>query len=351
MDPIGSAPERLRAEIAADIDSLHILPLSTIPLETPALARARLIKNSRLETVIEVYHGPATGSGQVSPSHLERLFPDVSEQDKETIIALGQLNSFDVYSLRIDLRRLGIAVNDHSALCLSDEKKTELLSHMRGFTAPLLRYVFGSSDVSIKDVEQLYAMFSSPDKSKVRQNLAHMAEKLDIDMGEVPIFLEEYGDIFLSLAYYKQCFDKQRPIIDRFVRATHDLERSFEISSDPVLMETLRYMRTKFAAIASSISQRFEGFDRESKALWNNISAETFQAFRRLIESHHKSVGAILCGLEVKLTIWQEHYHAKAGGPLQLANFIMSHMKSGMELILQFDGSAGESPPAKAALQ
>ncbi len=37
-------------------DSLYILPLSIIPLETPSLKRARLLKDARLNSVVELFH-------------------------------------------------------------------------------------------------------------------------------------------------------------------------------------------------------------------------------------------------------------------------------------------------------
>ena len=46
-----------------DRDSLHILPLSMISLETRGLQRARMIKNSRLESVVELFEGEEIGSG------------------------------------------------------------------------------------------------------------------------------------------------------------------------------------------------------------------------------------------------------------------------------------------------
>jgi len=51
-------------------DSLRILPLSMVPLETVALTRARLIKNVYLEGVVEFFRDEATGSGQLRPDEL-----------------------------------------------------------------------------------------------------------------------------------------------------------------------------------------------------------------------------------------------------------------------------------------
>ena len=40
----------------SDMDALHILPLQIVPLETKGLAKARMIKNIRLESVVEVFN-------------------------------------------------------------------------------------------------------------------------------------------------------------------------------------------------------------------------------------------------------------------------------------------------------
>ena len=49
----------------ADMDALHILPLAVVPLQTRALQGANLVKNSRLRSVVELFAGEQTGSGQI----------------------------------------------------------------------------------------------------------------------------------------------------------------------------------------------------------------------------------------------------------------------------------------------
>ena len=97
-----------------DQDSLFILPLSIVPLKTKGLKRARLVKNSRLEGMIELFSGDETGSGQVTPSGLERVFQFTEENvsDLDMIRNLSTLGSYDIFSLRIELRRLGLEVDD-----------------------------------------------------------------------------------------------------------------------------------------------------------------------------------------------------------------------------------------------
>ncbi|MEI7609240.1 MAG: hypothetical protein WCJ64_17820, partial [Rhodospirillaceae bacterium] len=186
-------------------NSLHILPLSIIPLQTPGLRGARMIKNVRLDTVVEMFNDRSAGSGQVKvqavPGCFEANKAEV-EQDMEKLLRLALANSFDVYSLRIELRRLKIDVNNHADLTLSEGKKAELTEYMKSFTHPLIKHVYGSDNQAINDVSDIIKMFASPNRDEAVKNLKMMAEKLKVELGEIPTFLEEYGDIFLSLAYF-----------------------------------------------------------------------------------------------------------------------------------------------------
>ena len=56
---------------------------------------------------------------------------------------LANLNSFDVYTLRVELRNVGVPVNDHTKLKLSKSKNEELTEYMRDFTRPLISQVCG----------------------------------------------------------------------------------------------------------------------------------------------------------------------------------------------------------------
>ena len=48
-----------------DRDSLHTLPIAILPVQTPIFRRARMVKNSRLEFVIEFFNGVGCGRGQL----------------------------------------------------------------------------------------------------------------------------------------------------------------------------------------------------------------------------------------------------------------------------------------------
>ena len=64
-----------------------------------------------------------TGSGQVAPHQLSEVFQfDAHNQfDLDLIMHLSLLNSYDVYIVRLALRRLGIEVEDVEMLRLSQD--------------------------------------------------------------------------------------------------------------------------------------------------------------------------------------------------------------------------------------
>ncbi|MGF1611840.1 MAG: hypothetical protein ACFCUQ_20730 [Kiloniellales bacterium] len=326
-------------------DSLRILPLSMIPLQTTALKRARLIKNVYLESAVEFFRDAATGSGQVAPENLPEHLgwdPDRPPPDMDTIRALARINSYDVYSLRIELRRLGIKVNDHSQLTLSDKKSQELAKYMKTFTGPLISQVFGSTNPDVDDFDQLVSMFKSPNKAEALKNLKILAEKLQIELLDVPRFLEDYGDTFLSLAYFKECMDDVVPKVMDFLENIVDLRGNYQLKNTPGFISACNEIEPRLNSIITSITGRFESFDQHTKYLWSNISAESFQRVRRLITEHHATIGGVLCGLSVKMDAWDEKFGRIERGTVVIrrADFVMGEMRRGLEKIETIERSA-----------
>src|SRR5262249_7421940 len=153
-----------------------------------------------------------------------------------------------VYSLRIQLRDHGIAVNDVGSLKLSPTKTRELAGYMRDFTRPLLAEVFGDDGLNVDSFEGLVMMFKDPDIDRARRRLKTMASALGIEIGAIPRFLEDYGDIFLSLSYYRQCLDHIAPIIDEFLEAIKEFDKSLQMRHNTALMNACAEMKSVFTA-------------------------------------------------------------------------------------------------------
>src|SRR5689334_16560713 len=83
-------------------DALHILPIAILPVQHRALKRARLIKNARLDAMIELFNGAAMGSGQITVNGAAKLLAlKTEDEDIKLLRKVMDLTSYDVYSLRI----------------------------------------------------------------------------------------------------------------------------------------------------------------------------------------------------------------------------------------------------------
>lgn len=325
-----------------DRDSLHILPLSIIPLQTPALTRARMIKNVRLESVVELFGDVNTGSGQIDIEDLPRAFGWSETEvhpDLAVIRKLALLPSFDMYSLRILFREHGIRINDCTALRLSARKNAELTEYMTRFTRPLIIHVYGASgDWSIHSFEDLVALFRDPDVKKALSKLKIMAARLEIRVDQVPVFLEDYGDIFLSLSYYRQALDSIEPTVAGFATVIGHLREHWQLRKDQNLMKTLAMMQDMLETMMIRLKGRFTVFDRSTADLWSNVSAARFRKVQDLITSYHTTIGGILCVLTVKMDAWNRMFPNKeTGGPMKRADFIFTEMRPGFDKILKIE--------------
>ncbi|TAL01042.1 MAG: hypothetical protein EPO08_11675 [Rhodospirillaceae bacterium] len=324
--------------IDSDMDSLFVLPLSIIPLTTESLRSSRLIKNHHMMSVIEVFGERATGSGQISVDHLPNHFQwkeGYGHKDMGILSKVAPLPSYDVYTLRRSLRELGVPVNNHADLKLTDDKNRQLTGYMTRFTLPLIREVYGETARDVQRFEDLVQLFKDPDVKKALARLKQMAEKLQIGIEQIPRFIEDYGDIFLALAYYNHCLDRLAPLIENFVQAMADLRKSMQVRNDRNLMAEIDRQEKMLTGLVNFLKRMFQEFGVMSRDLWSDLTASKFNQVRAYIESTQVKVGSVLCGLTVKMNAWATHFpNPRAGGPGAKCEFIMTEMRPGMtELI------------------
>ena len=74
--------------------------------------------------------------------------------------------------------------------------------------------------------------------------------------------------------------------------------------------------------------------------MWRDINAESFSRVKSLISSHQTAIGGVMCGLAVKMSIWNERFSDGRGGQQARADFVLSEMRHGIEKIVQVEDSA-----------
>ena len=320
-----------------DMDSLFILPLSIIPLETPALRSSRMVKNGKLHSVIEIFRDAQTGSGQIDVEDLPQMLgweEGKVHPDLAVLRRLALLPSYDVYSLRISLRAHKIPINNFEGLRLSKEKMEQLTEYMMMFTRPLLQMIYADDKVEIATYDDLMKLFRDPDIVRARERLERLANQLKVPIMEVPRFLEDYGDTFMSLSYYRHCLDRLEPYFTACLDAIAPIRKHFQLMQDASLMRTCTQIEDAINSVSASISGRLEVFEKRTKQMWANLTQEEFQGVKQMIERYHVVMGGALCGLTVKMNAFAKNFpYPSAGGPVKRADFMVTEMTQGIDLI------------------
>lgn len=328
----------------AAIDRLYELPLSHVPLQTPGLRKASLVKSAQLRSMVELFRSRKTGRGLIAVAEIRDFFqqdPAGLDADIAMLEALAGLESFDVFSLRIELRRLGIDYVGTEGLQLSQAKQAELSSFMRRFTRPLIERIYGAG-TEAADAVTLIDLFRRPKHEDAKRALMSLAETLDIDLLEVPAFLEDCGDTFLSISYFKSCLDQITSVIPEFIDWTAILSDNYQVRSDPNNQRVLAELSRDLTDITTSLVGRFDKMDQRSIDLWDGIDSSRFRAFRDFVRDQHVSLGAVLCGLSVKMKLWHERFPNRGGGPVKRIDFIKSEIVPGLGRIREIEARQRE---------
>lgn len=325
----------------ADGDAMDKLPLSMIPLESTTLKAARLVKNSQLETMVELHSGKDSGSLQIRPQDIAQSFPATSPKDLTIIGQLSELRSYDVYSLRNNLARLGIQV-DPSQLELSDATRERLEKSSLEFVRPLILSLFGDG-AATADKDSLTKLFRDPDIAKVQQRLRLMSQKTGIPVEGIPAFLQGYRDIFLSTTYYRDSFDSIAPDLNRFWTWLAELKVQREVTTSPAANAACNNVANLMRNLFTSTRDRLNKFKGSFESFWKDMNPETFAALRREIEENHDTMGAVLCGIGVKMRNWSKAFPDNNTGSISSRlSYLSTELEPGLDQLMTIENTARE---------
>lgn len=334
-----------------DRDSIHTLPLSVLPISNAALSKARLIKNHRLETRVELFRETGIGSGQIAIDEVPDFFTGEAgalHEDLALIRRIGQLPAFDPYTLRIGLRQAGINVLELEALQLSAAKRAELLPLMSNITRPLVLHLYGDGRVKPNDLDGIIRLIANPDTPKVRGRILSMADALQVDIEVLPAMLEDYGDTYLALSYYRSYFQHALPVLERVRDWMHEVRDNSFLRTDPNARKAFEQVEEVLVHVAASVKRRFEGFDSRTVVNWDKVTVDTFGQVRELISKHQQSLAQVLCGLTVKIYEWEHRFPNAGGSPDKRAEFISADLKPGLDTLWAAERRAPRFDEAEA---
>lgn len=235
---------------------------------------------------------------------------------------------------------MDIDFKDFGTLQLSARKRAELTQYMKVFTQPLINRIYGGGTGDVKDMSHIVQKIAQPDRREALRNLEKMANELSITIPEVPAFLERYGDVFLSLSYFRNCLDLIMVDVEAFNNWLQPVNTCHEVMVQPANVATLDMVRTDLENTTTSVVGRFEFFNHRTQDFWTNINADTFREFRDLVVGHHVSMGTVLTGLSVKMRLWKERFPNGGGAPIKRMEFVRSEVVPGLNKIREAEEAA-----------
>ena len=202
---------------------------------------------------------------------------------------------------------------------------------MRAFTKPLFQVIYDKVQ-NTTSIQEIIEMFTNPDVDIARKNLHHLSSVLKVPIREIPTFLENYGDVYLSLAYYQQILDKNFQNLNEFIEEMAGMLKNPIYKDQPGLMAACAITKTVLTDVVTEAANILDIFEKRTFGMWEDISAEKFRDISNLINSYHVRMGGALCIIDVKMRAWAERFPDRERGSMsQRANFIMSDMKCGLE--------------------
>jgi hypothetical protein len=304
-------------EFLRDNDSLYMLPLRYLPLETGMLRRCKLVKTFSLSTAVEMFRVSTHGRGFFLIEDLleggtgdmfgwQHEFKD--HPDYALLELLGQLHSYDIYNLRIKFRQHNIASEGNEYLKLSEEMKSELHVYMRQFTLPLVQTLFGEGVADKHSDGDIVKLFREPAGGDAEKNIGMMAEKLRINRTELPDFLDEFSDIYMAISYYKHYADRLGVMNSIFMSELDEIKHTLKWKGDPQIENYCSKTKEVLKSLFLEVFQRLDMFERETRNFWDDLNASRFRDVMWLVKDSQEMIAGVLCGLGTKLSGWRERY-------------------------------------------
>lgn len=283
------------------------------------------------------------GSGQVEIDDLSDYMTateDLLHHDLPMLKSVGEMASFDPYSLRRGLRAAGIEIENLQNFTLSEAKKRELQPHMRKLTRPLVQHVFGVDNLEITDPEIIRDRLRQADGAEVLQRLSDMAASLHTTRDDLPDLLEDYGDVFLALGFYKEHLAAIAPRIGALQHWIQEAHRVPHIARDPMVGPALQNTERVLGALHQSLQRRFKNFQGKATIRWDRVTVGNFNDVRELILDHQESLAEVLCGLTVKVFEWESRFPGGGGTFERRADFVLSDIRAGLDRLSAIEREA-----------
>ena len=160
----------------------------------------------------------------------------------------------------------------------------------------LIQEIYGVNS-AIRDFDDVIALFRDLDIQTAMENLRKMAGKLEISLDQIPHFMQDYGDAYMSICYYRHCHELISPQLINFLESVDEILDSAQLQQDRMIVNSCTKTRAAISKMSSLVHSRLHNFDKRAEQVWDNITARRFREFKEQVESQHTTIGEMLCVL------------------------------------------------------
>lgn len=83
--------------------------------------------------------------------------------------------------------------------------------------------------------------------------------------------MEDYGDVFMSLAYFWNSFDRLMAVTVQFNDAMNALDARYLMRNNRHLANSVGFIREEIQYITVSLTRRLKSFDQDFQKMWTPI--------------------------------------------------------------------------------
>jgi hypothetical protein len=248
---------------------------------------------------------------------------------------LSVLPSFDCYTLRRGLRQQGINVEQESIFKLSEKRIQELFPLMRRITRPLIKHLYGDENLDVNDTRTLLELVRNPDHERVRDRLDRMATTLGVSIAKLPTYLEDFGDLYLSLSYFENHFVDLSPKVEQMILWAMDVASSSHLRNDPLSQKTFTDVERRIRYLKDNLDTRFKNLSEVTNVNWDLLDVTMFQKVQRGILAEQIYFATGIYGLAVKIYEWERVFPNAGGSPDRVLEFVSSELRPGLDNLVR----------------
>ncbi len=301
--------------MAAKTDSIDIffeMPLNKWPVfDSQTLSKSKVVLLHDLKPVVDMFNAEGVGIGvRTAAEVISEL--GLNDRDRQRLVSLMSVRSFDVYSVRA-------ALNDYLSdaeleqIKLPPKELERLQGYMNNYSRGLLKVILEGTDVKVTSRSSLTNILDGANRGAVLKNLIDIAGKLRIEPTEIVVYISKLSEVILAISYYQRVYDGLLADLRELLGDVKKLHEQTVLGIRfPGMKEETQEALNAGRQTILTLNGYFDQFHKIEK-FFDDITPEKFKSMRESVEIHYRAIGMIVCFWQIKINEWRKRFWDSKG--------------------------------------